>query len=163
MADPWLPREEYVALQQEMRSGMAALARLELACVLGAAALFAWLVRGAGDYVGYQGLVWFLPIVVPAYGILKARAVRARLALVADYLAKLEGHASPGEERWQAYLERQHPRARSGLATTAWLLLLAATIAASAFGFADFREQCPGLLRDACLQDAGPDAQTEGA
>jgi hypothetical protein len=163
MADPWLPRDEYVALHEAMRSGVAELARLELACVLGVAALFAWLVRGAGDYVGYQGLVWFLPLIVPAYGILKARAVRARLALVADYLAKLEGHASPGEERWQAYLARQRPRARNGLATTAWLLLLAATLAASAIGFADFREQCPGPLRDACLQDAGPDAQNEGA
>ncbi|MDM0035863.1 hypothetical protein QTI33_27265 [Variovorax sp. J22P271] len=42
-------------------------------------------------------------------------------------------------------------------------MLLAATLAVSAFGFADFREQCPGPLRNACLQDAGPDAQTEGA
>ena len=63
MADPWLTREEYVALHQEMRGAMAELARLERACVLGVAALFAWLVRGAGDYVGYQGLVWFLSLI----------------------------------------------------------------------------------------------------
>jgi len=163
MADPWLPREEYVALHQEKRSAMAELARLERACVLGVAALFAWLVRGAGDYVGYQGLVWFLPVLVPAYGILKAGAVRARLSLLASYLAQLEGSASPGEERWQAYQERQRPGARKGLATAAWLLLLAVTVAASAIGFADFRDQCPGPLHDACVQDAGAHEQAEGA
>ena len=38
MADPWLTREEYVALHQEMRGAMAELARLERACVLGVAA-----------------------------------------------------------------------------------------------------------------------------
>jgi hypothetical protein len=163
MADPWLPREEYVALHEQIRGSMAELARLELACVLGIAALFAWLVRGAGDYVGYQALVWFVPIVIPVYGLLKSWAVRARLTLLGNYLAKLEGSASPGEERWQTYLERERPKARTGLRTVAWALLLALTVAGSAMGFADFREQCPGPLHNACLQDAGADEQTDGA
>ena len=163
MAEPWLPREEYVALRKEARDGVADLARIERACVLGVVALFAWLVAGAGDYVGYQGLVWFLPIVIPAYGILKSRAVHARLALLRTYLARLEGNASPGEERWESFQARERSRARTAVAMAAWALLLALTLVGSALGFADFREQCPGPLHDACLQDAGADEQTDGA
>lgn len=163
MADPWLPKEEYIALHQEVRGGLAELARLERICVLGVAAIFAWLVGGAGDYVGYQGLVWWVPIMVPAYGSLKAWAVHTRLTLLGNYLTKLEGSASPGEERWQTYLERTRPRARAVVTLAAWAFFLAVTIAGSALGFADFREQCPGPLRHACLQDAGSDDQATGA
>jgi len=50
MADAWLPKEEYIALRKEVQGATAELARLELACVLAVAALFAWLVRGAGGF-----------------------------------------------------------------------------------------------------------------
>ena len=45
MGDPWLSKEEYIALQKEVQGGMAELARLERTCVLGVAAIFAWLVK----------------------------------------------------------------------------------------------------------------------
>lgn len=163
MADPWLPKEEYIALHEEVRGAMAELARLERTCVLGVAALFAWLVRGAGDYAGYEGLVWLLPIIVPAYGSLKAWAVHTRLTLLGNYLRKLEGRASPGEERCQTYLARERSKARTVVTLAAWAFFLAVTLAGSAFGFAGFREQCPGPLRNACLQDTGADEQTDGA
>jgi len=160
MADPWLAREEYIALQQEVRGATAELARLERTCVLAVAALFAWLVRGAGDYAGYEGLVWLLPIIVPLYGSLKAWAVHGRLRLLGNYLVKQEARATPGEERWQAYFAREHSGARTAVMFAAWALFLALTVAGSALGFADFREQCPGPLGDACLQDSGSDSQT---
>jgi hypothetical protein len=163
MADPWLAREEYIALHEEVRRAMAELARLERTCVLAVAAIFAWLVRGAGDYAGYEGLVWLLPIIVPAYGSLKAWAVHGRLTLLGNYLMKQEGRETPGEERWQGYFERERSGGRTVIMFAAWALFLAVTIAGSALGFADFREQCPGPLGNACLQDSGSDSQTDGA
>lgn len=163
MADAWLPKEEYIALRKEVQGATAELARLELACVLAVAALFAWLVRGAGDFVGYQGLVWGVPILVPAYGGLKAWAVHARMARLRSYLTRLEGSASPGEERWLGYLARTRSRARSTVALAAWVLLLVFTLAGSALGFMDFREQCPGPLRNACIQDVDSEESTQGA
>lgn len=162
MADPWLSKEEYIALHKEVQGGMAELARLERTCVLGVAAIFAWLVRGAGDYAGYQGLVWLVPIIVPVYGSLKTWAVHTRLRLLGNYLTKLECAALPGEERWQTYLERVRPRTRTAVKLAAWASLLMFTIAGSALGFMDFREQCPGPLQNACLQDVGSDDLTQG-
>lgn len=162
MAEPWLPREEYIALHNEVLGARAQLARVELACVLGVAALFAWLVRGAGDYAGYEGLVWLLPILIPAYGCLKAWAIHCRLGRLRGYLSRLEGDASPGAQRRQGYLEQERSRARGAATWVAWLLLLLATLAVSTLGFADYREQCPGPLRNACMQDEDLDQQTQG-
>lgn len=155
MAEPWLPREEYIALHKEVLGARAQLARVELACVLGVAAIFAWLVRGAGDYAGYEGLVWLLPILIPAYGCLKAWALHRRLGRLRRYLSGLEGG--------QGYLAQERSRVRGAVTGVAWLLLLLATVAAGTLGFADYRDQCPGPLRNACMQDEDPDQeQTQG-
>ena len=159
MPETWLTRERYLALREEMRGASRELARLELGCVVALAFLFAWLARDAGNYTGYQGLVWCVPILLPAYGLIKARALHARWARLRDELAALEAALPPESDARSA---SQPPRSRAGLSLSAWVLLLVLTIAGSTIGWMDYRNQCPGPLHNACLQDDSADAPDDG-
>jgi hypothetical protein len=161
MADAWLPRERYIALRHELRVAATELARIELACVLAVAFIFAWLARDSGGYAGYQGLVWLVPILVPAFGLLKARAIQAHMRRLRDELAGLEAAAAV-EGQGRPEPSGSLPGGGTGIAMPAWILFLLLTIAGSALGFMDYREQCPGPLSHACIQDDTSDAPDDG-
>ena len=157
MAD--LAKEEYVLLQGQLREARAGLTRLEWACGLGVVVSFSWLFMTAGSYVGYQGLMWLVPMAFPVYGCLKAWSIHARMKLVERYLVQLSvDDGTPARMRWAGYFARERSPVVRAVVFAAWALFLAATVWASMAGFADFRDQCPGRLRDACMQDDGSEA-----
>jgi len=156
MAD--LAKEEYLDLQGQLREARAGLTRLEWACGLGVVVSFSWLLMTAGGYAGYQGLMWLVPMAFPVYGCLKAWSIHSRMKLVQRYLVQLEGgDGTPAQMRWPGYFARERSRVIRVVVFAAWALFLAATVWASMAGFADYRDQCPGPLRDACTQDDGSD------
>jgi hypothetical protein len=159
MPETWLQRERYLALRDEMRGATRELARLELGCVVALAFLFAWLARDSGNYTGYQGLVWGVPILLPAYGLIKARSVQARWARLREELEGLEATMPPEPGAPSA---PPRTRTRAGLSLSAWVLLLVLTVAGSVIGYMDYRNQCPGPLHNACLQDDSADAPDDG-
>jgi hypothetical protein len=103
--------------------------------------------------------VWCVPVLLPAYGLIKARAVHARWARLRDELVALEAQAPPPSDAGSA--SHRH-KTRAGLSLPTWVLLLVLTVAGSAIGWMDYRNQCPGPLHNACLQDDSADAPDDG-
>jgi hypothetical protein len=159
MTEPTLPKDEYSALHKEMASCMAELALLERACLIGTAAIFAWVATNAESLVGFAGLVWMVPVAVAMFGTLKALAIRRHISLLADDLRDLQGEAGGGD-RAQRYFGRRWG-ARRWASAAAWLLYLGLTLSGSGLGFLQFRSECPGPLANACGQDDGSDTQEE--
>jgi len=160
MTEPWLPKDEYAALQEELRDCTAQLAQLERTCVIGTAAIFAWLATNAEGLVGFAGLVWAVPVLIASYGCLKARALYRRIGLARGYLKELEVQAAAGD-RWHAYFARKW-RMRGLVSGVAWFAFLGFVLVGSSFGYLQFRMECPGPLPNACAQqDEGGDTQGE--
>ncbi|MDM0044515.1 hypothetical protein QTH91_08495 [Variovorax dokdonensis] len=166
-------KEEYLALQSELREAARSLHRLEWACGLGALLAFSLVLLSAGGFVAYQGLLWLTPIAFPVYGCVKAWAISSRMRLIGRYLAKLESAAAaqgheeeqaPRQEHWFAFSARERSTGPRIAAFLMWLLFLFGTVAASMGGYADFRDQCPEQLRDACAaQEQGGDGDSDSA
>lgn len=158
MTEPTLQNDEYAALHKEATSCMSELAMLERACVIGAAAIFAWVATNAESLVGFAGLVWWVPVAIAAYGGLKALAIRRHIAAVGGYLQELEGQVAGGG--LQKHFGRRWG-ARRGLSAAAWLLFACLTVAGSTLGFMQFRSECPGPLMNACSQQQDEDSQDQ--
>jgi hypothetical protein len=158
MTEATLLKEEYAALHNEATRCMAELALLERSCVIGAAAVFAWVATHAEILVGYAGLVWMLPVAIAAYGSLKALAIRRHISVLGACLKELEG--PPADGRWQKHFGRRWA-ARRWPSVMAWLLFTGMTVVGSTLGFVQFRSECPGPLLNACAQDDSEEGQDQ--
>jgi len=151
---PWLRNEEFAALHKELTACTTQLAMIEVAAVLGAAAIFAWIAVNAEGLVGFAGLVWFAPVVVVLFGMLKALPLRRHIAWLAGEIDTLER-----EKRASAQSPRHAARriGRGWTAAAAWLLFLALALFGSCLGFIQFRSECGGPMWNVCGPDDGED------
>ncbi|PNG50360.1 MULTISPECIES: hypothetical protein [unclassified Variovorax] len=177
MAEPWLPKEEYIALRKEVEGCMAELALTERACVLGVVAIFAWLASAEYRF-GFGALVWITPFLVVAYGIWKSHAIYSHLKLLGGYLRLLELEAYPmdsakiaeapakptakpsAEElqhgRWESYFERLGKGRRTRVTFIAWGVFALATILASGLGLWRDWGRCSGVMLIECPTPSPP-------
>lgn len=140
MADAWFEKDQYSTLRKEVENCMSELATLEKACIGGVAAIFAWVAKDSGSYVGFEKFAWLVPSIIPMYGALKAQAIAAHLDVLGKFLGKIEVAQlpqNPKVEGWQEYFERDSSYGvRTRVARSAWLAFTILTVIGSVVGFA---------------------------
>ncbi|MBO9512779.1 MAG: hypothetical protein J7549_01575 [Variovorax sp.] len=159
MTDPLLPKEEYAALHDEAAHCMTELGALERGCVIGTAAVLAWLATNAESLVSFAGLAWAVPVAIVAYGSLRRWGIHRHLSAVGERLRELEALRDGGERAPRRLALRWVRRARAS--ALAWLVFVGATVVGSALGYVQFRSECPGPLASACSQEDGDDGAEE--
>jgi len=100
--------EEFRALRQEILHKVEANARLEVFAVTGAAAIYAWLTTSG---TSLERLVWYIPVLLPVLGFLRAVRLGKQMVIAGDYLRLLETRIRPTEiERgihgWEGYVHQ---------------------------------------------------------
>ena len=140
MAEGWFGKEEYTTLRKEVESNMTELATLEKVCVGGVAAIFAWVVKSAHDYDGFEKLVWVIPILLPIFGTLKAKAIGVHLQILGEYLKRIELSQMPSgypPGGWESFFEH-HPLSERTIQTKRrWKALIWVTALVSLLGLTE--------------------------
>lgn len=135
MGSTALAMEQYRAMLREIEECTRERSRLERWCVVGCVAAFAYLAQSADLYGGAINYVWFMPVVLAFYGLLKSLSLDARIRTLGQCLQTLEVQLNPGahsaldRSRWEFVVGR-----RRG-ARVAWALFLALTVYASYTAF----------------------------
>lgn len=136
-----LRKEEYASLRREIEMCLAEFSDLERNCVLASAAAYAWVSSSAAIQAYVTYVAWFIPIVIPVYGLSRTYAVGKHLKRIGGYIRLVEqGEAFRGSG-WETYLERERNStgadASNKIRTTFWSLFLACSVAASGLGLAE--------------------------
>lgn len=84
--DSWFMKEEYLTLRKEVELNLEELSSLEKSCVGGVAAIFAWVATNSADLEGFGKFAWLVPILLPVFGALKAKAIGIHLGVLGKYL-----------------------------------------------------------------------------
>jgi hypothetical protein len=115
-------------LRQEILYHLQETRKLEVYVVGGLAALYAWLCTAHA-----AKLVWYVGVLFPLLGALRAWASLRRIGEIAAYLRQLEGRffTDPtGPEGWERHFARVSRGVMTRTAMAFWLGLLAVTLLA---------------------------------
>ena len=84
--------EEFKALREEILQKVDAISKLEVVCVGGAAAVYAWLGTRA---VPTPTELWFIPVLFPLLGGIRAYYLGRQTVMAGDYIRTLEKRLRP--------------------------------------------------------------------
>ena len=127
--------EEFKALRQEILQKVDAAFRLEVYAVTGVAAVYAWLVT---QRAAIPRSVWFIPVLFPLLGLLRAKTLGHQMVVAGKYLRLLEKRMRPkglddeGDivHGWEGYLHRSDVWRTfvDWVSTLFWLVFIGLTV-----------------------------------
>ncbi len=102
--------EEFKALRQEILQKVDAISKLEVLAIGGAAAVYAWL---GTRTVPTPRLIWFIPLLFPVLGWLRAHYLGRQVSMAGGYLEILEKRLRPvpllgPAHGWEGYIRLPH-------------------------------------------------------
>ena len=125
---------EYASMRSQMSSHVDAMRALERYVAAAVAALYSWILLKHHDIGGQElldpsNLLWYLPVVVVAFGWLRSMAMSKRTRKLAQYTQEIEKkYADPNLGGWEKFLAASESSSMLLSRRALWVLLLVGSL-----------------------------------